>query len=114
MATNRKIDDDENDILAQVIVPTLAVSKDIEFLQEKFGFKLLNIFPDDDPEVAVLYGHGLHLRLRREKEDVRSSRVVLHVSDHLGDLFDFRRLKIHQVVSLVIVLEIPKMDPKII
>ena len=71
MATNRKIDDDENDILAQVIVPTLAVSKDIEFLQEKFGFKLLNIFPDDDPEVAVLYGHGLHLRLRREKEEVK-------------------------------------------
>ena len=71
MATNRKIDDDENDILAQVIVPTLAVSKDIEFLQEKFGFKMLNIFPDDDPEVAVLYGHGLHLRLRREKEEVK-------------------------------------------
>ena len=71
MATNRKIDDDENDIVAQVIVPTLSVSKDIELFQEKFGFKLLNIFPDDDPEVAVLYGHGLHLRLTREKKDVQ-------------------------------------------
>ena len=50
----------------------------------------------------------------REEEDVRSSRMVLHVGDHLGDLFDFRRLKIHQIVSLVVVLEIPKMDPKIV
>ena len=50
----------------------------------------------------------------RKKEDVRSSRMVLHVSDHLGDLFDFRRLEINQIVGLVIVLEIPKMDPKIV
>ena len=71
MATNRKIDDVENDIIAQVIVPTLVVSKDIEFLQEKFGFKLLNIFPDDDPEVAVLQGHGLHIRLKREKKEIQ-------------------------------------------
>ena len=67
MTRNLKLDNGLNSFLAQVVVPTIDVSGDIEFFKEKFGFKLQNIFPDDDPEVAILFGNGLHLRLKREK-----------------------------------------------
>ena len=66
MTTKSMSSNTESNCLAQVLVPTRDVAKDIDFFKERFGFKLLNIFPDDDPQVAVLFGHGLHLRLDRK------------------------------------------------
>ena len=65
MTTKSKSCNTEANFQAQVLVPTNDVAKDIDFFKERLGFKLLNIFPDDNPEVAVLFGHGLHLRLDR-------------------------------------------------
>ncbi len=47
---------------AQVLLPTNDLSSDIAFFEE-IGFRLNNIFPDDSPEVAVMSGHGIQIRL---------------------------------------------------
>ena len=68
MSTNTELQKHTNKInesQAQVLVPTINVAKDLEFFKTWFGFKLLNIFPDDDPEVAVLVGHGMQIRLEK-------------------------------------------------
>lgn len=49
---------------AQVVLPSQDLTKDMEFLSY-IGFKLKNIFPDDDPQVAVMFGHGIEIRLDR-------------------------------------------------
>ena len=43
MNRNLKLDNGRNSFLAQVVVPTIDVSGDIEFFKEKFGFKLQTI-----------------------------------------------------------------------
>jgi len=50
------------DSQAQVLLPSKDLNEDIDFLIN-IGFKLINIFPDDNPEVAVMKGHGFQLRL---------------------------------------------------
>lgn len=47
---------------AQVLLPSKDLVKDMDYFTN-LGFKLVNIFPDDDPEVAVMIGHGMHIRL---------------------------------------------------
>ena len=49
---------------AQILLPTSDLTKEMEFFQN-LGFRLDQIFPADDPQVAVLSGHGLHLRIDR-------------------------------------------------
>ncbi len=51
-------------ILAQVVLPSTALTEDINFFTQ-LGFRLDQIFPADDPAVAVMSGHGLHLRIDR-------------------------------------------------
>jgi quercetin dioxygenase-like cupin family protein len=53
--------------LAQVLMPTSDLSKDIEFFS-KIGFRLDNIFPADDPAVALMSGHGLNIRLDKDAD----------------------------------------------
>jgi len=52
-------------IQALVLAPTKSLTEDKEFL-ENLGFKLIHIYPDDEPEVAVMTGHGLKLQLDRK------------------------------------------------
>jgi len=52
------------DSQAQVVLPTSDLNADISFF-ESLGFQLHQIFPSDDPEVAILFGHSLSLRLDR-------------------------------------------------
>lgn len=52
----------KKDIQAQVLLPSNNLNEDMEFLIN-LGFKLINIFPDDNPEVAVMIGHNIHVRL---------------------------------------------------
>ncbi|MFT7604591.1 MAG: quercetin dioxygenase-like cupin family protein, partial [Saprospiraceae bacterium] len=47
---------------AQVLLPSSDLPGDIAFFST-LGFLLHNIFPADDPAVAVMYGHGLQVRL---------------------------------------------------
>jgi len=47
---------------ALMLAPTKSLTKEREFL-ENLGFKLIHIYPDDEPEVAVMIGHGIKLQL---------------------------------------------------
>lgn len=40
---------------------------------ERIGFQLLNIFPDDDPQVAVMSGHGIQIRIDKAADCPPSS-----------------------------------------
>ncbi len=47
---------------AELLQPSDNINKDIDFFTNH-GFRLNNIFPDDNPSVALLSGYGIHLRL---------------------------------------------------
>ncbi len=51
-----------SDSFAQVLLPSKDLRKDIDFFSN-FGFRLDNIYPADDPAVAKMSGHGLHIVL---------------------------------------------------
>ncbi len=52
----------QNDNQAQIVLPSQDLTKDMEFFA-KLGFRLDQIFPSDDPAVAVLSGFKMHIRL---------------------------------------------------
>jgi mannose-6-phosphate isomerase-like protein (cupin superfamily) len=57
---------DADDPRAAVRVPVESLDAAIEFL-ERFGFRLDEIAPADDPAEAVVSGHGLLLKLQRSR-----------------------------------------------
>jgi len=50
---------------AEVVLPCDEIDPTLEFFQDHLGFKLYTIFPSDDPQVAVLFGYGISIRLDR-------------------------------------------------
>lgn len=50
-------------IEAEIAVPSQDIRDDLPFFTKNLGFRLDEIFPADDPAVAVLTGHGVRLRL---------------------------------------------------
>ena len=48
---------------AEILVPSIGLREDMPFFTKKLGFRLDEIFPADDPAVAVLSGHGVRIRL---------------------------------------------------
>jgi quercetin dioxygenase-like cupin family protein len=50
---------------AEILLPTDALTDDLSFFTQKLGMRLDMIYPADNPEVAVLSGHGLRLRLQK-------------------------------------------------
>ncbi|MFT6500996.1 MAG: quercetin dioxygenase-like cupin family protein [Crocinitomicaceae bacterium] len=56
---------------AQIVQSSANLPEDINFLIN-LGFKLMNIFPDDDPEVAVMNGHGVSIRLDKTSNALAS------------------------------------------
>jgi quercetin dioxygenase-like cupin family protein len=50
---------------AEVVVPCNELSETLPFFLRRLGFRLDQIFPADDPAVAVVSGHGIRLRLVR-------------------------------------------------
>ena len=53
------------DSRAELCLATADLREEMAFFTQKVGFRLEMIYPADDPEVAVLSGHGLRLRLHR-------------------------------------------------
>lgn len=51
-------------IRAEVVLGTSDLSGDIAFFTKRLGFKMLEIFPADDPGEALFAGHAMRLRLR--------------------------------------------------
>ena len=50
---------------AEVRLPTKDVREDLPFFTEELKMRLDMIYPADNPEVAVLSGHGLRLRIQK-------------------------------------------------
>ena len=61
-ARNRLTDSIE---AAEMVVPCRELSETLPFFLNRLGFRLDQIFPADNPAVAVVSGHGLNLRLVR-------------------------------------------------
>ncbi len=56
----------ERDIGAgEVVLPAADLAATLDFFTDTLGFRLLAIFPAEDPEIAVIDGYGLRLRLDR-------------------------------------------------
>ena len=53
------------EIRAEIRLPTQALRNDLPFYTKTLGFRLDMIFPADNPQVAVLSGHGLRLRIEQ-------------------------------------------------
>ena len=50
---------------AEIRLPTQELRNDLPFYMKRLGFRLDMIFPADDPQIAVLSGHGLRLRIEK-------------------------------------------------
>ena len=62
---------------AEVVLPSEELNKDIDFFTKTIGMKLHEIFPADDPSVAVIYGYGLRIRLEKGSSAPASS-IKIH------------------------------------
>jgi quercetin dioxygenase-like cupin family protein len=69
---------------AQVVLPSKDLNADMDFFIAH-GFKLINIFPDDNPEVAVMRGHGMQLRLDK---NTKCSPSTIHLLTDNPEQFD--------------------------
>ena len=50
---------------AEIVLPCAELDPSVAFFTGRLGFRLETIFPAEDPEIAVIAGHGLRLRLAR-------------------------------------------------
>lgn len=55
----------ETEIRAEIRLPTQELRNDLPFFTKVLGMRLDMIYPADNPEVAVLSGHGLRLRIQK-------------------------------------------------
>lgn len=54
---------------AEIQLPATDLKQEMPFFLSVLGFRLDEIYPADDPAVAVISGHGLRLRLDRNAKD---------------------------------------------
>ncbi len=66
-------------IQAQVLMPSNDLSADMAYFTN-LGFRLDHIFPSDDPAVAIMSGHGIHLRL--DKNAAIAPPTIHLLTDH--------------------------------
>ncbi|MBM7066441.1 cupin domain-containing protein [Actibacterium sp. 188UL27-1] len=52
-------------IHAEMRLPTQDLQEDLQFFTKILGMRLDSIYPADDPQVAVLSGHGMRLRIQQ-------------------------------------------------
>lgn len=58
--------DTHTEIRAEICLATQDLRADIAFFTDMLGMRMDAIWPADDPAVALVSGHGLHLRLDRD------------------------------------------------
>ena len=75
---------------AEIRLPTRQLRDDLPFYIKELGFRLDMIFPADDPQVAVLSGHGLRLRI--EKGAGEAPGTIRILTDDKGFAGGARRL----------------------
>ncbi|MDG1745409.1 MAG: cupin domain-containing protein [Planktomarina sp.] len=57
-------------IRAEVVLPTQQLRDDIPFFTKTLGMRMDEIFPADDPSVAVFSGYGLRVRVQKDAQTV--------------------------------------------
>lgn len=67
----------------EVCLPAKDLKAEMPFFLNELGFRLEEIFPADDPAVAVISGHGLRLRLDRDA-DLPPGKLLLRSDDPAG------------------------------
>jgi len=70
--------------LAQVLLPCRDLAATLGFFTDRLGFKVNLIFPADAPQVAVISGHGLTVRL--EAGDAAATPITLRLLCDLSSL----------------------------
>ncbi|MEM7103012.1 MAG: cupin domain-containing protein [Bacteroidota bacterium] len=76
------------DSAAMVVLPTDDLNADMEFFYS-LGFRLEQIYPADDPAVAILSGHNLCIRLDR---DLDLNPALIHLQSDQPELIGDGRL----------------------
>ncbi len=61
-----KADETSGDIRAEFRLPTRQLRDDLPFYTNSLKMKLDMIYPADNPEIAVLSGHGIRLRIEKD------------------------------------------------
>lgn len=61
--------------MAELLMPSADLTEDMDFFN-RLGFRLDQIYPSDDPEVARMSGHGLVLKLDRS---TKTAAPVIHL-----------------------------------
>lgn len=70
----------------EVRLPTTELRDDLPFYTKVLGFRLDMIYPADNPEVAVLSGHGLRLRIQKgAPEGPGTLRILTDSPDSFAD-----------------------------
>ena len=62
---------------AEIRLPTQELSRDLPFFTKTLGMRLDMIYPADNPEVAVLSGHGLRIRIQKGAEEAPGTLRIL-------------------------------------
>ena len=70
---------------AEVRLPTQELRADLPFFTKVLGFRLDMIFPADNPEVAVLSGHGLRIRIQKGAAEAPGTLRILTADPAFAD-----------------------------
>ena len=62
---------------AEIRLPTENLSEDLPFFTKTLGMRLDMIYPADNPEVAVLSGHGLRVRIQKGADEAPGTLRIL-------------------------------------
>ena len=69
---------------AEICLPVTDLKEEMPFFLNHLGFRLDEIFPADDPAVALISGHGMRIRLDR---DAQTAPGTLHLRCSDPDTF---------------------------
>lgn len=73
----------EQNVQAEVVLPTDELRDDLPFYTKVLGLRMDSIFPADNPQVATFSGHGLRLRIEKGA-DVPAGRIRILTDDPAG------------------------------
>lgn len=71
---------------AQILIPCTDLAAELAFFTEQLGFKVNLIMPADAPALAVLSGHGLTLRVEKQRQQGNQTPIVLRLLCDLAAL----------------------------
>lgn len=78
----------QNPTQAQLVLSSQELTEDLDYFTS-LGFQLDQIFPSDDPAVAIMSGHGLQIRIDK---NVTSNPVTLHILTDTPEQFSGKKL----------------------